>query len=587
MVFRERLNLYIEQTGIRKQELASASGLGNATISRYCSGEREPKEDSSQIRQLAKGLAALAAEKDIPMTEGEILLELNRTVGEGLEVDYDTFRGNLNQLLKALDIRGNELARTLNYDPSHVSKILSGARRPGNLKTFIQETSLFIARKAAATGESEGLLKLTGADPGKMTDTAAIQRHLISWLGSNQSVRTDEPLASFLEKLDDFDLNEYLKAIRFNEIKIPQSPFRLPTRKTYYGIQKMMESELDFIRTTVLSRSMDDCILYSDMPLQEMADDPEFPRKWMFGMGMMLRKGLHLHIIHDVNRPFQEMMYGLEGNIPMYMTGLISPYYLASSQSGVFNHLLKVSGAAALEGSAIAGNQGSGKYVLYRSAEDVKHYRRRAEDLLEKAMPLMDIYREDRKEEFLIRRDSCWQKDDRKMICSSLPLFTMTEDLLEKVLGPVSLPPEKKEEIRAFRAASQKAAVSLLRGYTIHLSVPELTEEQFREEPPDLQLTDLFIERNVPYSYSDYLAHLEETRRFAGRFPNMLLETGSEQTFRNISITIIGNKRVIVSKEKSPAIHFVIHHKRMVQAFQNFTPPIVAGQDAGSAADVR
>ena len=576
MVFRERLNLYIEQTGIRQQELASASGLGNATISRYCSGEREPKEDSSQIRQLAKGLAALAAEREVSLTEGEILLELNRTVSEGLEVDYDTFRGNLNQLLKALDIRGNELARALNYDPSHVSKILSGARRPGNIKAFIQDISLFIARRAAAAGETEGLLKITGAEPGEAENAAALQRHLISWLGSNQSVRTDKPLARFLEKLDDFDLNEYLKAIRFDEIKVPQSPFHLPTKKTYYGIQKMMESELDFMRTTVLSRSMDDCILYSDMPLQEMADDPEFPAKWMFGMGMMLRKGLHLHIIHDVNRPFPEMMYGLEGNIPMYMTGLISPYYLASSQSGVFNHLLKVSGAAALEGSAIAGKQGSGKYVLYRSAEDVKHYRRRAKDLLEKAMPLMDIYRGDRKEEFLIRRDSYWQKDDRKMICSSLPLFTMSEELLEKILEPASLSPETKEEIRAFRASSQKAAVSLLKGNSIHLKVPELTEEQYREAPLDLALTDLFIEGNVPCSYSDYLAHLEETRRFAGRFPNMTLESGSEQTFRNISITIIGDKRVIVSKEKSPAIHFVIHHKRMVQAFQNFTPPIVS-----------
>ena len=71
--------------------------------------------------------------------------------------------------------------------------------------------------------------------------------------------------------------------------------------------------------------------------------------KWMFGRAMMLKKGLHLNIIHDVNRPFNEMMLGLESHIPMYMTGQISPYFLPVSQNSVFNHLLNVSGAAALE----------------------------------------------------------------------------------------------------------------------------------------------------------------------------------------------------------------------------------------------
>ena len=31
----------------------------------------------------------------------------------------------------------------------------------------------------------------------------------------------------------------------------------------------------------------------------------------------------------------------------------------------------------------------------------------------------------------------------------------------------------------------------------------------------------------------------------------------------------------VVFKEKSPVIHFVIHHKKMIRAFQNFVPPLV------------
>ena len=91
----------------------------------------------------------------------------------------------------------------------------------------------------------------------------------------------------------------------------------------------MMESDLGFSESPlILSKSTSPVIMYSDMPMKEMAKDPEFPKKWMFGMAMMLKKGLHLYQIHNIDRSFDEMMLGLESWIPMYMTGQISPYYL-------------------------------------------------------------------------------------------------------------------------------------------------------------------------------------------------------------------------------------------------------------------
>ena len=78
------------------------------------------------------------------------------------------------------------------------------------------------------------------------------------------------------------------------------------------------------------------------MPIEEMAKDSDFPKKWMFGMACMLKKGLHLHQIHQIDRPFAEMMLGLESWIPMYMTGQISPYYLKENTGQTFMHLLKV-----------------------------------------------------------------------------------------------------------------------------------------------------------------------------------------------------------------------------------------------------
>ena len=78
----------------------------------------------------------------------------------------------------------------------------------------------------------------------------------------------------------------------------------------------MMESELDFLKATVLSKSMEPVIMYSDMPLEEMGKDSDFPKKWMYGMAMMLKKGLHLKQIHTLDRSFGDVMLGLESWIP-------------------------------------------------------------------------------------------------------------------------------------------------------------------------------------------------------------------------------------------------------------------------------
>ena len=49
MTFCEKLNNYIEQLECSSQELANASGLSSAVISRYRNGERTPNINCSKI----------------------------------------------------------------------------------------------------------------------------------------------------------------------------------------------------------------------------------------------------------------------------------------------------------------------------------------------------------------------------------------------------------------------------------------------------------------------------------------------------------------------------------------------------------
>lgn len=69
----------------------------------------------------------------------------------------------------------------------------------------------------------------------------------MEWLSTN-SVPTHNYINDFLNNLDTFDLNQYIKAIHFDEMKVPFVPFYKQVSKNYYGIEEMKKGELDFLR---------------------------------------------------------------------------------------------------------------------------------------------------------------------------------------------------------------------------------------------------------------------------------------------------------------------------------------------------
>ena len=575
MEFNRQLDEYMRRLDANYTELASVSGMSTSALSRYRSGQREPDYDSAALDKLASGLATLARRRGKELDEGEVRAALGQAVKNHLHVEYGTYLYNLNSLLQSLNIRGNELAKALNYDPSHISKILAGHRRPRDFGLFTANVASYAARRCTTDAERSASAALLGCAPSAVSDERTLRKRIADWLGENDALAAEDPLTDFLDKMDSFDMNKFINSIHFDAIRIPSIPFHLPTAKNYTGPQGMKDAELDFERATIFSRSMEDCFLYTDMPFDELTNDTTFVKKWMFGRAAMLKKGLRLQIIHDVDRPFREMLLGLEFSIPIYMTGHISPYYFPEPQSRIFHHMLYVSGSAALEGSGVADDRDGIRFTMYRAKEDVAHCRVRANQLMSRALPLMDIYTDDRAEVYAAASDELWRQGDRRTVHSSLPLYTLPEELLLSILDRSGVSSADAERILAFRARQLSLAEELLSGGgAISLTVPDLSPEQFARSPLQLALSELFFPTDVPYTYQEYQAHLAHTRAFAAAHDGMTLEADAYPTFRNISYTVIGEQCVVVSKNKSPTIHFVIHHEKMVEAFLGFIPPL-------------
>lgn len=574
MDFKKLLDDYMKQLDCTAKDLAENSGLSAATISRYRSGERIPEDGSENFDRLINGIFSIAENKKIPNITVQSVSEAFSPYVRN-NVDIAHLQKNFHTLLTVVPINISDLARFLNYDPSYISRIRNGQRQPANPTEFARKISIFVTKHFQTMEQKAVISSLINCPMEELSNYTDFQDRMTNWLLAGSGAVKDS-MTVFLEKLDEFNLNEYIHSIHFNELKIPSVPFQIPISRTYWGIKEMMESELDFLKATVLSKSTAPVIMYSDMPMKEMAKDPEFPKKWMFGMAMMLKKGLHLYQIHNLDRSFDEMMLGLESWIPMYMTGLISPYYLKNVQNNTFLHLLKVSGSAALSGEAITGCHENGKYYLTKSKREVAYYQRRADELLKNADSLMDIYRSEREAElntFLI--SDIRKSGKRRGIRSTLPLYTISEELLERILIRHDIDGRQKQRIRKHVKMQKERIISILASETLEDEVPALTPEEFSKNPPVLDLSGIFCETNLPYSEEEYMMHMSDTKAFARKNPNYILRISTTHAFHNLQILVHEGQWAIISKSKAPAIHFIIHHPKLRNAIENFIPPIV------------
>lgn len=151
MEFKDVLNRYMERTGCSARDLAERSGLSTATISRYRSGDRVPEADSRQLENLAKGIAAIAAEKKIREMEEEAVRQALSEQAQGPGIEIEKLRLNFDTLLKTLSVSVSDLARFLSYDPSYLSRIRKGQRKLSDPQKFTADAFLKLDAKTEGT----------------------------------------------------------------------------------------------------------------------------------------------------------------------------------------------------------------------------------------------------------------------------------------------------------------------------------------------------------------------------------------------------------------------------------------------------
>ena len=571
MNFKEVLNKYLKELNCSQKMLSESSGLSETVISRYKSGERTPVKNSEQLTKLTTAIFNISKTMSKKQyTLDKIENDFNKVL-QNDNFDYTTLSNNLNILITSLKISINEMSKYIVFDSSHISRIRYGKAKPSNPIEFSNKICTYIFNRYNNPDDINNLMTIIGCKKNDLSNNN-FYNTLFTWLTS-ESIQAKNQINDFLYNLDSFNLNDYIKAIKFDELKVPSIPFYKAKSRHYYGIEEMKEGELNFFKAIVLSKSKEDIFMCSHMPMEDMAEDVSFGKKWMFAIAMCLKKGHHLNIIHNLDRPFNEMMLGLESWIPIYMTGQISPYYLKDSKNSVYNHLDYVSGNVALTGECIKGYHNKGMYYLTTNKNEIKYYKEKSELILKKAKPLMQIYRENNIKEYEL-----FLKNDEKIPCdrtrylSSLPLFTISDKLLNKILKRNKFSKTDIDKIIKYKKEELKYMNNILKRNKVNDYIYIIEENELKNDSPSLSLNNLFIDKKIKYTYNEYIEHLRQTKEWSKQEKNYELNYVNDKTFKNITITFIKNHYVIISKSSNPTIHFVIEHPKLIEAIENFSP---------------
>ena len=228
------------------------------------------------MSSLINGIIALAEEKQITEISYSIIMDDFSKIYGNNAISSDSLRKKLNLLIDNLDINIAKMSQIIAFDASYISRICSGQRKISNPESLINSICQYTVDYYPDSNYKLIIAKLLDIDLKDLSGESYFKK-LTEWFFDSNDKELNS-IDNFLHKLDDFDLNEYIESIHFNDLKVPTVPFQFIGSKNYYGLNEMKEAELSFFKHTVLSKKKNSIFHdFSNFLLKKVSFSENFP----------------------------------------------------------------------------------------------------------------------------------------------------------------------------------------------------------------------------------------------------------------------------------------------------------------------
>lgn len=588
----ERISTLYALLQCNNTDIAHFSGCSSANISRLKSGYRVPNPKSKTIALFAEGvyayadyenildsLAKLCASKD---TSRESLIPAlvswlyeadesftSITAAEPKSkrtkaMQRKKFGERLDRAATLLELSNSQLSTLLNIDSSLVSRYRSGIYSPHGNDQVQEKLSLILVDRAVHMGKADELASLCGTDS---LDSESISH----WLYELTDEDTTVFAQMLLRSLDSFSPIQGLSSME-------KEPPTVEISDRYWETEGLRSAVIRFLSDA--ANEGGELVLYSDEPMDWMTDDPDFFMLWASLMIHCVKRGVHIRIIHNLNRGAKEMVSAISGWFPLYISGMVEPYVLTRDMNPRFCHTCFLR----LKSSCILGfyPSGAGRYRWYDFITDQKcldALEAESETMLSSAIPFLKTYTELMSEEF---RSFCMeQTGPRDYLLSVPPVFTMPGELLSEILTRKKLSEKRRFEVLAIYGILRDSFLETLKKEQVNLLLYPPSDDDVHHANFYLDLMDI----NIDYTAEEYSRHLKALSLLVEKEKNFHLTLLPQSPFSGIQLLAMKGS-VAVTRSQKPLAAFVFMNESLGRSVSDYMRALIEQNSTDRAATI-
>ena len=400
-MLKDKVKTVIKAVGGTYVRVSEYSGMAAANIGKITNGSRIPARKSSTAYKLSAGiyrfseatgkLDILCATIGCETAAGEKKIRkalLDWLYEDVVELDDRTegFAKRINEIMSVAGVGIPEICTATGSGRTLLAAYCDGSKIPTRRSKYLIGVCESIYSHAKEGNVIDAVAEMLEVPTSALTDNnaALIIREWLLGRNENADIKataslikqiTSPPaLPSNLPEPGEVATDEIL-----NENQI-----------LYTGINGLQRAVIRFLGNAA-GKPGSELLLYSDQSMEWM--QARYTIKWMTLMKECLHNGVKMKIIHNIDRDPSEMLFALQNWLPLYMTGLIEPYYRSDTSGSRFSHTVFISEDECIDGFCTVGAERNCLYHYITDSEYVADVRQSYEKLLFGIKPLLRFER--------------------------------------------------------------------------------------------------------------------------------------------------------------------------------------------------
>jgi hypothetical protein len=478
------------------------------------------------------------------------------------------FDEKLNLLMNITRTSNSLLARNIALDASFISRLRRGVRTPVENAEYIPAMARYFSRICNSDYQKAALFEaIKNSSSIKPHQSENMETLLLNWL-LEKTPDHQGSIDDFLKEVAGFHFKKPAPAAK--EAAALNVPELLKDVEIFYGVEGKRTAVLHFLSLVLQNKTPQTLLLYSNEDMRWMSEDPEYFARWTALMFQILKNGNRIKIIHTINRDFNEMLTGIKGWVPIYMTGAIEPYYCPRTRDNIFRRTLFIAPqTAAVTSSSVRDGIENTVNLLFTRQKALLALQSEFHDFLALCRPLMHIFNPLNQGDYLeILAEFEAEKSDTILKTNTLSHITMPTQLMLRRIA--SLPGKTAEPLLTYQQKKTDRLLALLENhsFTEMLILPKL--ETILQGQAIMEFSDMPGGTPSYYTPQEFKEHLEHVIKMLKTHKNYHIHLINDKQLAGSMVYVKEGVGVLVGKTTPPSVFFAINESNMTAAFLDY-----------------